>query len=112
LLSAGLSFLMRAERTTQKLMTTSINANIQTEPQTLSTIHLKNQIEESVALLCEGQNPAAIPAEPLRRRSLPIRIDTAYLQKGAIVDAAKALAELWKVPTRAKLPNRAMQYSR
>ena len=93
-------------------MATSMNQNLPNELPTPSTIHLKNQIEESVALLCEGQKAAATPAEPIRRRSLPIHIDTAYLQKGAIVDAAKALAELWKVPTRAKLPNRAMQYSR
>jgi hypothetical protein len=75
---------------------------------------LRNRVEQSVALLCDRENPSAIqsPAVSSARSSLPIHIDAAYMQKGALVDAAKALAALWKVPSRAKLPTRAMQYSR
>jgi hypothetical protein len=74
-----------------------------------STNQLKDKVEQSVALLCETEGNQSGASG---RSSLPIHIDTAYLQKGAIVDAAKALAALWKVPSRAKLPNRVMQYSR
>jgi len=78
-------------------------------PNIESTNQLKEKVEQSVALLCENE---ANPSGASGRSSLPIHIDSAYLQKGAIVDAAKALAALWKVPSRAKIPNRAMQYSR
>ena len=77
-----------------------------------ATSNLKNQVEQSVALLCEGQDSAPAPAGRAQRSSLPIHIDVAYLQKGALVDAAKALATLWKVPSRTKAPSRAPQYSR
>ena len=74
-----------------------------------STDQLKDRVEQSVALLCES---GGLHSGTSCRSSLPIHVDTAYLQKGAIVDAAKALAALWNVPSRAKLPNRVMQYSR
>jgi len=77
-----------------------------------STSYLRNQVEQSVALLCECQDSGSGQAGPAQRSSLPIHIDSAYLQKGALVDAAKALAALWKVPSRAKAPGRAMEYSR
>jgi hypothetical protein len=73
------------------------------------TNQLKEKVKQSVALLCETEDAKSAPSG---RSSLPIHIDAAYLQKGAIADAAHALATLWKVPTRAKLPNRVMQYSR
>jgi hypothetical protein len=86
-------------------MTTSTSENGTNQ----SPDQLKERIEQSVALLCEGEG---LQSGPSGRSSLPIHIDTAYLQKGAIVDAAKALAALWRVPSRAKLPNRVLQYSR
>jgi hypothetical protein len=90
-------------------MTTSTTSNQNIE----SAMNLRNRIEQSVALLCErDEAKTQPPAGSSDRRSLPIHIDTAYLQKGALVDAAKALAALWKVPSRGKLPTRAMQYSR
>lgn len=89
-------------------MITSTPGDEQNDP----TSQLKNQVEQSVALLCEPRDSGSALAGAAPRRSLPIHIDSAYLQEGALVDAAKALAKLWKVPTRARLPNRAMQYSR
>jgi hypothetical protein len=80
-----------------------------------SPVHLKNRVEQSVALLCKAQDATVTNAHAAGspdRRSVPIHIDASYLQKGALVDAATALATLWKVPSRAKLPNRALQYSR
>jgi hypothetical protein len=80
-----------------------------------SPVHLKNRVEQSVALLCEAQESTGTNACAARapgRRSVPIHVDASYLQKGALVDAANALAALWKVPSRAKLPNRALQYGR
>ncbi len=89
-------------------MTTSTTSN-----QNIESTTLRNRIEQSVALLCERDDAKTQPPTGSSdRHSLPIHIDTAYLQKGALVDAAKALAALWKVPSRGKLPNRAMQYSR
>ena len=94
-------------------MTTSSIENKKRE----SEGQLKNRVEQSVALLCEEKVAAEnrpIASRPIasRRSALPIHMDTAYLQKGALVDAANALAALWKVPSRAKLPNRTLQYSR
>jgi hypothetical protein len=80
-----------------------------------SPVQLKNRVEQSVALLCEAQASTGTNARAAGspgRRSVPIHVDTSYLQKGALVDAANALAALWKVPSRAKLPNRALQYGR
>jgi hypothetical protein len=79
------------------------------------SVHLKNRVEQSVALLCKAQDATVTNARAAGspdRRSVPIHVDASYLQKGALVDAAAALAALWKVPSRAKLPNRALQYSR
>jgi hypothetical protein len=80
-----------------------------------SPVHLKNRVEQSVALLCEAQDSTGTNARAAGSpglRSVPIHVDASYLQKGALVDAANALAALWKVPSRAKLPNRALQYGR
>ena len=80
-----------------------------------SPVHLKNRVEQSVALLCEAQDSTGTHAHAAGsrgRRSVPIHVDASYLQQGALVDAANALAALWKVPSRAKLPNRALQYGR
>jgi hypothetical protein len=90
-----------------------IPSTLETKNNNESPVHLKNRVEQSVALLCKTQDATvARAAGSPDRRSVPIHVDASYLQKGALVDAANALATLWKVPSRAKLPNRALQYSR
>jgi hypothetical protein len=64
-----------------------------------STRSLRNICEQSLAVLCEGGDSVKTksPAETSRRRSLPLYVDPANLQKRALGDAAKALAALWKI---------------
>lgn len=75
--------------------------------------HLKNVVEQSLAVLCEsGESAKMMKAQPglASRRSLPLHVDPANLQTRALGDAAKALAELWKLsrPGRERVPRRAM----
>ena len=90
-------------------------STLETKNNDESPAHLKNRVEQSVALLCKTRDTTVTNARAAGspdRRSVPIHVDASYLQKGALVDAATALAALWKVPSRAKLPNRALQYGR
>jgi hypothetical protein len=77
---------------------------------------LKSVVEESLAVLCEDKDSARTESQTARssRRSLPLHIDPANLQQRALVNAAEALAALWKIsgPRRTKLSSPAMQYSR
>ena len=81
-----------------------------------STTRLKNIVEQSIAVLCDSDDSARADArrEPISRRSLPLHIDAANLQKRALSDAAKALSVLWKITKAApdKLHTRSMQPSR
>lgn len=80
-----------------------------------STDHLKNVVEQSLDVLCEGKDFIRANSQTglFHRSSLPLHLDGANLKKRALSDAAKALAALWKIskPRRAKLPVRAMKYS-
>jgi hypothetical protein len=88
-----------------------------------STNQLKSIFDQSLAVLCEGEDTVKTGLQserlrrkslPLRRKSLPLRIDAVNLQKRALDNAAKALATLWKIsePKRTKLQSRVTQYSR
>jgi len=86
-----------------------------------STNQLKSIVKESLAVLCGSKDSPRTNSEGTetqtgspRPRSLPLHVDAVNLRKGALVNAAKALAVLWKVsePGRPKLQSRAMQYSR
>lgn len=81
-----------------------------------STNHLKDVVEQSLAVLREGKDSvkAVFETGPPRRRSLPLHVDAANLQKRALSDAARALAELWKLskPRSAKLTKGAMPNNR
>jgi hypothetical protein len=82
-----------------------------------STSHLKNIVEQSLAVLRKNKDstettPRSAPL--LRRRTLPLYVDAANLEKRALTDAANALSVLWKVskPSRTRVPSRALQPSR
>jgi hypothetical protein len=81
-----------------------------------STNQLKSIFDQSLAVLCEGEDTvkSGLQSERLPRKSLPLRIDAVNLQKRALDNAAKALATLWKIsePKRTKLQSRVTQYSR
>ena len=81
-----------------------------------STNQLKSIFDQSLAVLCEGEDTVktGLQTERLRRKSLPLHIDAVNLQKRALDNAAKALATLWKIsePKRTKLQSRVTQYSR
>jgi hypothetical protein len=80
-----------------------------------SKSHLKDVVEQSLAVLGDGQNPAgaSVQAQAPLRSALPLHVDPANLQKRALTDAATALAALWNIskPRRIKLPPR-VQLSR
>ncbi|HTA23273.1 MAG TPA: hypothetical protein VK763_07040 [Terriglobales bacterium] len=57
--------------------------------------HLKSVVEQSLAILNQSKNEAR--TETSRRRSLPVYVDAANLQKVAVVSASNALASLWKI---------------
>jgi hypothetical protein len=80
-----------------------------------SKTHLKDVVEQSLAVLGDGQATAGTkPApQPALRSALPLHVDPANLQKRALTDAATALAALWNIskPRRIKLPPR-VQLSR
>jgi hypothetical protein len=57
--------------------------------------HLKNVFEQSLAVLSEDADAGV---ERKNRRSLPLHMDAANLQKRALENAANALANLWKIP--------------
>ena len=59
-----------------------------------SASQLKNVVEQSLALLCEGNDE---PKTKTRRRFLPLYVDPANRQKVALVSAAGALKSLWKI---------------
>ena len=67
--------------------------------------HLKSVVEQSLAVLNQN-NKEAGRTDSSHRRSLPLHVDTANLQKVAVVSASKALAALWKIsaPSRARKP--------
>jgi hypothetical protein len=77
--------------------------------------HLKDVIEQSLAVLGDGQRSAGTQpqAQTSLRSALPLHVDPANLQKRALTDAATALAALWKIskPRRVKIPPR-VQFSR
>ena len=81
-----------------------------------STKYLKNIFEQSLAVLCEDKNSAAAETHlrRLRHGSLPLHIDAINLQKRALIEAAQALAALWKISERSqsKLPSSALKYRR
>jgi hypothetical protein len=81
-----------------------------------STNQLKSIFDQSLAVLCEGEDTVKTGSqtERLRRRSMPLRVDAVNLQKRALDNAAKALATLWKIsePKRTKLQSPATHYSR
>ncbi len=56
--------------------------------------HLKSVVEQSLALL--DQNKGA-STEISSRRSLPLYVNAANLQKSAVVSASNALAALWNI---------------
>jgi hypothetical protein len=60
---------------------------------------LKNVLEQSLAVMCDAGSAAGdkVKIGSPQRSSLPLHMDAAYLQKGAMADAAKALATLWKI---------------
>lgn len=62
--------------------------------------HLKSIVEQSLGVLREGKESevAAAQKRPLRRRSLPIHFDVFNRERRALLEAAKALATLWKIP--------------
>jgi hypothetical protein len=68
--------------------------------------HLKSVVEQSLAIL--NQNKDAARTDASRRRSLPVYVNAANLQKVAVVSASNALASLWKIsaPGRAERPPR------
>jgi hypothetical protein len=80
-----------------------------------SNNHLKDVVEQSLAVLGDGQRCAGTKpqAQTSLRSALPLHVDRANLQKRALTDAATALAALWKIskPRRVKLPPR-VQFSR
>jgi hypothetical protein len=81
----------------------------------LSKTHLKDVVEQSLAVLGDGQTSAGskpVPQTTLRS-ALPLHVHPANLQKRALTDAATALAALWNIskPRRIKLPPR-VQLSR
>jgi hypothetical protein len=90
---------------------------------------MENIFDQSLAVLCSGDVPSTTSSSSTTKRSnvrrtakaaesytnsLPIHIDKISLQRRALVDAAKALATLWKVPeTRgSRLQNRGLEFSR
>jgi hypothetical protein len=56
--------------------------------------HLKSVVEQSLAVL--NQNKSMATTETSCRRSLPVYVNAANLQKVAMVSASNALAALWK----------------
>jgi hypothetical protein len=80
-----------------------------------SNNHLKDVVEQSLAVLGDGQASAGTKpqAQTSLRSALPLHVDPANLQKRALTDAATALATLWKIskPRRVKIPPR-VQFSR
>lgn len=80
-----------------------------------SNDHLKDVVEQSLAVLGDGQRSGGTKpqAHTSLRSALPLHVDRANLQKRALTDAATALAALWKIskPRRVKLPPR-VQLSR
>ena len=81
-----------------------------------SKSHLKNVVDQSLAVLGADKNSAVVKPQghELLRSALPLHVDPANLQKRALSDAATALAALWKVskPRRTRMPARVVQYSR
>ena len=75
-----------------------------TKPGTESAHHLRDIVEQSIAVLCEPDQAAAKKAQVRASRFLPLHADRATVQKAALTNAAKALAALWNVsrPGRAK----------
>lgn len=69
--------------------------------------HLKNVVEQSFSLLNRND---AVGTEISSRRSLPLYIDPATLQKSAVVSASNALAALWNIskPRSARRPPSAL----
>ncbi len=57
--------------------------------------HLRSVVEESLSIL--NQNEDAAKTETSRRRSLPVYVDAANLQKIAVISASNALASLWNI---------------
>jgi hypothetical protein len=77
--------------------------------------------DQSLAILTASQDPAITSPQITRAtslssysNSLPIHIDKFSLQRRALVDAAKALATLWKVPEAkgTRLRSRPLQLSK
>jgi hypothetical protein len=56
--------------------------------------HLKSVVEQSLAVLNQNKSMATTETSP--RRSLPVYVNAANLQKVAMVSASNALAALWK----------------
>jgi hypothetical protein len=81
------------------------------KPGTESAHHLRDIVEQSIAVLCERDEAAAKQAQVRASRFLPLHADRASMQKAALTNAAKALASLWNVsrPGRAK-HSRGLQY--
>lgn len=77
-------------------MANRIIANQQSD----SPNHLKNIVEQSLDVLREDKESEAAAAQkiPLRRRSLPIHFDVVNHKRRALLEAANALATLWKIP--------------
>jgi hypothetical protein len=62
--------------------------------------YLKSVVEQSLAILNQDKDDKdAASTETCRRRSLPVYVDAANLQKVAMVSASNALAALWKIST-------------
>jgi hypothetical protein len=65
--------------------------------------YLKSVVEQSLAILNQDKDDKddkdATSTETCRRRSLPVYVDAANLQKVAMVSASNALAALWKIST-------------
>lgn len=71
-----------------------------TKESVASASRLKKLMEQSLAVMREGKAAAAATQTKtgtLSRRALPLHMNAAYLQNGALVDAADALAALWKI---------------
>jgi hypothetical protein len=81
---------------------------------------MESIFDQSLAILNSGQPPTAASSKARTAslssysNSLPIHIDNFSLQRRALVDAAKALATLWKVPENkgSSLQSRRLQFSK
>ena len=81
-----------------------MNSAILQSEQPVSTRQLRSIFDQSLAVLCEGNDVIKVALETgkahnarLRRQTLPLRIDVATLRERALDQAAKALATLWKI---------------